>query len=216
MIKNILITGGSGFIGSNLAIKLIDKGYKLTVFDNLSTQVHGKNPEKTSPLYKSIKGKVNFIKGSVTSIEYWEKAITGQDAIIHMAAETGTGQSMYEITNNINSWLINEQINSGQLNIFIKHTSASLCIQENASEDVMDDILDYFTKLVPENPSLYKHNIEGKDDMPAHIKSLLTQTSLIIPVENNQMDLGTWQGVFLFEHRIASMQRRLKLTLFGN
>ena len=126
------------------------------------------------------------------------------------------GQAMYEITNNINSWLIKEQINNGQLNIFIKHTSASLCIQENASEEVIVDILDYFTKLVPENPSLYKHNIEGKDDMPAHIKSVLTQTSLIVPVKNNQMDLGTWQGIFLFEHRIASMQRRLKLTLFGN
>jgi len=127
-----------------------------------------------------------------------------------------SGQAMYEITNNINSWLIKEQINNGQLNIFIKHTSASLCIQENASEEVMVDILNYFTKLVPENPSLYKHNIEGKDDMPAHIKSVLTQTSLIVPVKDNQMDLGTWQGIFLFEHRIASMQRRIKLTLFGN
>ena len=127
-----------------------------------------------------------------------------------------SGQAMYEVTNNINSWLIKEQINSGQLNIFIKHTSASLCIQENASEDVMEDIMDYFAKLVPENPSLYKHNIEGKDDMPAHIKSVLTQTSLIIPVQDNQMDLGTWQGIFLFEHRIASMQRRLKLTILGN
>ena len=127
-----------------------------------------------------------------------------------------SGQAMYEITHNINSWLIKEQINNGQLNIFIKHTSASLCIQENASEDVMEDILDYFKKIVPENPSLYKHNIEGKDDMPAHIKSILTQTSLIIPVKDNQMDLGTWQGIFLFEHRIASMQRRLKLTLIGN
>ena len=127
-----------------------------------------------------------------------------------------SGQAMYEITNNINSWLIKEQINIGQLNIFIKHTSASLCIQENASEDVMEDILEYFTKLVPENPSLYKHNIESKDDMPAHIKSVLTQTSLIVPVKDNQMDLGTWQGIFLFEHRIASMQRSLKLTLFGN
>ena len=127
-----------------------------------------------------------------------------------------SGQAMYEITNNINSWLINEQINSGHLNIFIKHTSASLCIQENASEDVMEDILDYFTKLVPEDTSLYKHNIEGKDDMPAHIKSVLTQTSLTVPVKNNQMDLGTWQGIFLFEHRVASMQRRLKLTLIGN
>ena len=100
-----------------------------------------------------------------------------------------SGQAMYEITNNINSWLINGQINIGQLNIFIKHTSASLCIQENASEDVMEDILDYFAKLVPENPSLYKHNIEGKDDMPAHIKSILTQTSLTVPVNNNKMDL---------------------------
>ena len=127
-----------------------------------------------------------------------------------------SGQAMYEITHNINSWLIKEQINSGQLNIFIKHTSSSLCIQENASEDVMEDILDYFTKLVPEDTSLYKHNIEGKDDMPAHIKSVLTQTSLTVPVKNNQMDLGTWQGIFLFEHRVASMQRRLKLTLIGN
>ena len=127
-----------------------------------------------------------------------------------------SGQSMYEKTNNINSWLIKEKINSGQLNIFIKHTSASLCIQENASEDVIGDIMHYFKKIVPENPSLYKHNIEGKDDMPAHIKSVLTQTSLIVPVKDNQMDLGTWQGIFLFEHRIASMQRRLKLTLFGN
>ena len=127
-----------------------------------------------------------------------------------------SGQAMYEITHHINSWLIKEKINNGQLNIFIKHTSASLCIQENASEDVMEDILNYFTKIVPENPSLYKHNIEGKDDMPAHIKSVLTQTSLIVPVKDNQMNLGTWQGVFLFEHRIASMQRMLQLTLFGN
>ncbi len=127
-----------------------------------------------------------------------------------------SGQSMYEITNNINSWLIKEQINSGQLNIFIKHTSASLCIQENASVDVIEDILNYFKKLVPEDTSLYKHKIEGKDDMPAHIKSLLTQTSLIVPVNDKQMNLGTWQGIFLFEHRIASMQRKLQLTLFGN
>ena len=127
-----------------------------------------------------------------------------------------SGQAMYEVTNNINSWLIKEQINSGQLNIFIKHTSASLCIQENASEDVMEDILDYFTKLVPENPSLYKHNIEGKDDMPAHIKSVLTQTSLNIPVKDNQIDVGIWQGIFLFEHRLASMKRKIKLILVGN
>ena len=127
-----------------------------------------------------------------------------------------SGQGLYEITDNINSWLVKELILTGQLTIFIKHTSASLCIQENASEDVKQDIKNFFTKLVPENISLYNHIDEGKDDMPAYIKSILTQTSLIIPIENNQMDLGTWQGIFLFEHRIASMKRLLKLNLIGN
>lgn len=96
-MKNILITGGAGFIGSNVALKLIAKGYNVTVLDSLSKQIHGENPEETSPLYLSIKDKVNFIKGSVTSREDWMKALEGQDAVIHLAAETGTGQSMYEI-----------------------------------------------------------------------------------------------------------------------
>ncbi|MFD0939088.1 NAD-dependent epimerase/dehydratase family protein [Pedobacter boryungensis] len=94
---NILITGGAGFIGSNLALKLIDKGHKITVLDSLSPQIHGDNAEETSPLYKSIKDKVNFIKGSVTSKDDWKNAVNGQDVIVHYAAETGTGQSMYEI-----------------------------------------------------------------------------------------------------------------------
>ncbi|MCX8531493.1 NAD-dependent epimerase/dehydratase family protein [Chryseobacterium luquanense] len=96
-MKNVLITGGAGFIGSNITLKLIDKGYKVTVLDNLSPQIHGDNPEITSPLYRSIINKVNFISGSVTSKEKWAEAIDEQDAIIHLAAETGTGQSMYEI-----------------------------------------------------------------------------------------------------------------------
>ena len=96
-IKNILITGGAGFIGSNLALKLIAKGYQVTVLDNLSPQIHGSNPENTSPLYLSIKDKVNFIFGSVTNKSDWEKALKNQDAIVHFAAETGTGQSMYEV-----------------------------------------------------------------------------------------------------------------------
>lgn len=96
-MKNILVTGGAGFIGSNVALKLLAKGYNVTVLDNLSKQIHGEDPEKTSPLYLSIKDKVNFIKGSVTSREDWLKALDGQDAVIHLAAETGTGQSMYEI-----------------------------------------------------------------------------------------------------------------------
>jgi dTDP-L-rhamnose 4-epimerase len=96
-MKNVLITGGAGFIGSNLGLRLISKGYKITVLDNLSTQIHGQDPAQASPLYISIKDKVTFINGTVTSKADWERAIDGQDIIVHLAAETGTGQSMYEI-----------------------------------------------------------------------------------------------------------------------
>jgi len=96
-MKNILITGGAGFIGSNLALKLIEKGYVVTVLDCLSEQIHGQQPEVNSPLYLRIKDKVHFIKGNVTSAEDWKKALEGQDAIVHLAAETGTGQSMDEV-----------------------------------------------------------------------------------------------------------------------
>jgi dTDP-L-rhamnose 4-epimerase len=96
-MKNILITGGAGFIGSNIALKLIDRGYKVTVLDNLSPQIHGENAEINSTLFRSIFEKVSFIKGTVTSRGDWHKALDGQDAVIHLAAETGTGQSMYEV-----------------------------------------------------------------------------------------------------------------------
>lgn len=101
-MKHVLITGGAGFIGSNVALKLISQGIKVTVLDNLSHQIHGDNPEVTSPLYNSIKGKVHFIHGSVTSRTDWEKALEGVDAVLHLAAETGTGQSMYEIEKYVN------------------------------------------------------------------------------------------------------------------
>jgi dTDP-L-rhamnose 4-epimerase len=94
-MKNILITGGAGFIGSNLSLALVNKGYIVTVLDNLSIQIHGENPKTTSPLYNSIRNEVNFINGTVTSRNDWEKAIKNQDVIVHFAAETGTGQSMY-------------------------------------------------------------------------------------------------------------------------
>ena len=96
-MKNILITGGAGFIGSNVELKLLEKGYRVTVLDSLSPQIHGENPEQTSPLYRNIIGKVNFIKGSVTSREDWLRVLEGQECVLHLAAETGTGQSMYEI-----------------------------------------------------------------------------------------------------------------------
>ena len=126
-----------------------------------------------------------------------------------------SGQKMYEITDDVNAWIKKEGISGGQLTIFIKHTSASLCIQENASRDVLEDIDNFLKKLVPENPTLYRHNIEGKDDMPAHIKSMLTQTSLTVPVRDKKMNLGTWQGIFLLEHRINSLERKINLTLIG-
>ena len=96
-MKNILITGGAGFIGSNLALKLLTKGYEITILDNLSTQIHGADPERSSPLYNAIKDKVRFVRGCVTNSKDWKKVLKGQDAIIHFAAETGTGQSMYEV-----------------------------------------------------------------------------------------------------------------------
>ncbi|MBR5168360.1 MAG: SDR family NAD(P)-dependent oxidoreductase [Salinivirgaceae bacterium] len=99
---NILITGGAGFIGSNVALELVKKGYHVTVMDSLSPQIHGDNPEQTSPLYQSIKNKVTFIKGSVTSRADWQQALEGQNVVIHLAAETGTGQSMYEIEKYVN------------------------------------------------------------------------------------------------------------------
>ena len=96
-MNKILITGGAGFIGSNLALYLLQKGYEVTVLDNLSEQIHGADPENNSPLYTSIKDKVHFINGSVTSVEDWNKAIGDNETIVHFAAETGTGQSMYQI-----------------------------------------------------------------------------------------------------------------------
>lgn len=102
-MERVLITGGAGFIGSNVALKLVDKGMKVTVLDNLSEQIHGKDPEITSPLYRSIKDKVNFINGSVTSRKDWKTALESVDVVLHLAAETGTGQSMYEIEKYVNT-----------------------------------------------------------------------------------------------------------------
>lgn len=101
-MKHVLITGGAGFIGSNVALKLIEKGIPVTVLDNLSPQIHGDNPDQTSPLYQNIKDKVIFIEGTVTSREDWEKALEDVDTVLHLAAETGTGQSMYEIEKYVN------------------------------------------------------------------------------------------------------------------
>ena len=126
------------------------------------------------------------------------------------------GKGMYEITSKIRDWVSKNSLNQGQLNLFIKHTSASLTIMENASPDVLDDINKFFLKLVPEDSTLYSHGYEGNDDMPAHIKYMLTQTSLTIPIKNKQLILGTWQGIYLFEHRYYSHKREISLSFMGN
>ena len=127
-----------------------------------------------------------------------------------------SGKGMYEITEKISEWVEKNNINQGQLNLFIKHTSASLTIMENVSPEVLNDINKFFLKLVPEDSSLYSHGHEGNDDMPAHIKHMLTQTSLTIPIKNKQLIIGTWQGIYLFEHRYKQHIREISLSFIGN
>lgn len=128
--------------------------------------------------------------------------------------KTGT-QGLTEITDQVQSWVASTGIARGQLTVFVRHTSASLTIQENADPDVRLDLETFFGRLVQENPSLYRHTCEGPDDMPAHIKSALTDVSLTIPVADGFAMLGTWQGIYLFEHRHAPHRRQVILHLIG-
>lgn len=127
-----------------------------------------------------------------------------------------SGKGMYEITIQLKKWVNSKNLKNGHLNLFIQHTSASLTIMENASPDVLNDINSFFLKLVPEDSRLYSHGYEGDDDMPAHIKYMLTQTSITIPVNKGEMILGTWQGIYLFEHRYQSKERKITLSFIGN
>jgi len=120
-----------------------------------------------------------------------------------------------QITTEVARWVERQQIAFGLLTVYIPHTSASLLIQENASPEVLRDLDTFLRRLVPEDAALYRHNDEGPDDMPAHIKSALTQTQLTIPVTDGHIQLGVWQGIFLFEHRAAPHTRSLILTLIG-
>ncbi|MBC8158385.1 MAG: YjbQ family protein [Alphaproteobacteria bacterium] len=125
------------------------------------------------------------------------------------------GQGLHEITRQISNWVAEQSVRSGMLHIFCQHTSASLIIQENADPDVQADLETFFRRLVKEDAALYRHTMEGPDDMPAHIRSALTDVSLSIPVTNGRLALGSWQGVYLFEHRFRSHTRRLILNLSG-
>jgi len=126
------------------------------------------------------------------------------------------GQKLYEFTNQINQWVSDNEFNNGIINLSIQHTSASLLIQENADPDVQTDLINFFNKLVPMDNSLYIHTTEGKDDMPAHIKSALTNNQISLSVKNNELLLGTWQGLYLFEHRIEKQNRLIVLHYLGD
>jgi secondary thiamine-phosphate synthase enzyme len=118
-----------------------------------------------------------------------------------------SGQKLYQFTDRTQNWIKENNFNNGIINLSIQHTSASLIVQENADPDVQTDLINYFDKIVPMNNKLYKHTTEGKDDMPAHIKSVLTNNQISLSVKNSLLLLGTWQGIYLFEHRVNPQNR---------
>jgi secondary thiamine-phosphate synthase enzyme len=126
------------------------------------------------------------------------------------------GKGLYPFTREVATWVASTKSDTGLLTLFIQHTSASLVIQENADPDVVLDLADFFERLAPEDDPRYRHDTEGSDDMPAHIRSALTQISLSIPVIGGRMALGTWQGIYLFEHRSGPQRRSVVLYLAAN
>ena len=127
-----------------------------------------------------------------------------------------TGRDLYDITQDVESWVVKQNIKNGLLTIQILHTSASLLINENYDSDVLIDLKNFFNRLVPDGDKLFIHTAEGKDDMPSHIRTALTQTHLSIPVQNKKLLLGQWQGIFIFEHRINSFFRKINMHYIGD
>ena len=138
------------------------------------------------------------------------------DQIFYEVIIKTKGQGFYDFTDQTTSWINKQKINNGILNINILHTSASLVIQENADPDVLYDLKNFFDKLAPMDNKLYRHTTEGKDDMPAHIKSALTNNQLTLSLKNKRLMLGSWQGLYLFEHRLEEHKRTLLHHLIGN
>ena len=126
------------------------------------------------------------------------------------------GKGLYEISDQVARWVAETGLKTGLLTVFIQHTSASLTIQENADPDVIADLNDHFSRLAPEDNKLYRHTVEGPDDMPAHIRAALTDTQLSIPVLDGQPVLGTWQGIYIFEHRASAHRRKVVLHILGD
>ena len=127
-----------------------------------------------------------------------------------------SGQRLYEITDKTIEWIEKNNFTNGMLNMSIQHTSASLIVQENADPDVQKDLINYFDKLVPMDEKLYIHSSEGKDDMPAHIKSALTNNQISLSIKDSKLILGTWQGIYLFEHRLDSHKRTIVHHYIGD
>lgn len=125
------------------------------------------------------------------------------------------GAGLYDFTRDVQRWLREQKLQAGVLTLFCRHTSASLVIQENADPDVVHDLTAFFSKIAPEDDRLYRHTVEGSDDMPAHIRSALTQVSLTIPVSGGRAVLGTWQGIYLFEHRGIPHERHVAAHVLG-
>jgi secondary thiamine-phosphate synthase enzyme len=138
-----------------------------------------------------------------------------RQAVTSLRVVSSRGQGLYEITAEVERWLAAQAIHTGLLTLFIRHTSASLTIQENADPDVIADLNAWFSRLVKENDSHFRHTLEGPDDMPAHIRSALTAVQLAVPVLNGQLALGTWQGIYVFEHRRHAHRRDVVLHLIG-
>jgi len=135
---------------------------------------------------------------------------------LHHTFEISTrGQGLFDFTAEVAHWLAASGLRDGLLTLFVRHTSASLIVQENADPDVQGDLARFLARLVPENDPIYRHTLEGPDDMPAHIRAVLTQTQLSIPVNTGRMVLGTWQGIYLFEHRRAAHRREVAAHLIG-
>ena len=126
------------------------------------------------------------------------------------------GQRLYEFTDQTIQWINKNNFKNGILNLSIQHTSASLIVQENADPDVQTDLINYFDKLVPMDNKLYVHTTEGKDDMPAHIKSALTNNQITLSIKDNELLLGTWQGLYLFEHRLETQNRTIIHHFIGD
>ena len=136
--------------------------------------------------------------------------------VFHEIKISTKGQGLYDFTNETVSWLNKQKIDNGILNINILHTSASLVIQENADPDVLYDLKNFFDKLAPMDNKLYKHTTEGKDDMPAHIKSALTNNQITLSIKDKKLMLGTWQGLYLFEHRLDPQNRTIIHHFIGD